>query len=94
MAEPERVGISQISCLYSRSGDSRPRGAEAGGGGTEEREVEIGISDGVNTEITKGLNEDDKVTVRKTEADSRYRNDYSRGSSGMSRMVGGGGSRR
>jgi len=43
-------------------------------GTTEEREVEVGISDGVNIEVLKGLDEGEEVVVRKDLADSRWRN--------------------
>jgi HlyD family secretion protein len=42
-------------------------------GGSEERPVEAGISDGSNTEIVTGLREGETVTYKKGESDSRYR---------------------
>jgi multidrug efflux pump subunit AcrA (membrane-fusion protein) len=56
----------------------RKRGATfvevpAAGGGTEEREVKLGITDGVLQEVLEGLAEGDKVVVRKDRAESRWR---------------------
>ncbi len=71
----------------------------------EEREVKVGISDGVNTEIQEGLKEGDIVRVQSGEQDSRWRGPGGerggdRGMSGarqmrmmMPRPPGGGGSR-
>ncbi len=47
-------------------------------GTIEKRRVQVGISDGVVTEITSGLNQGDTVAYRKGEARSRWRNDKSR----------------
>lgn len=44
----------------------------------EQRPVEIGITDGVNTEVLSGLQEGDMVVVRKPEEDSRWRADERR----------------
>ncbi len=63
-------------------------------GSVKERVVQVGISDGVDTEITSGLEQDDTVAYRKGEAGSRWRSDQSRRSlssrRGMQMMVGGG----
>ncbi|MFC1515246.1 efflux RND transporter periplasmic adaptor subunit [Thermodesulfobacteriota bacterium] len=63
-------------------------------GNRKERPVKIGISDGVMTEVTEGLNQGDTVVYRPEEAKSRWRTDSSRRnlSSGrnMRLMVGGG----
>jgi len=63
----------------------------------EERPVQTGISDGVVTEITSGLNQGDTVAYRKGEARSLWRTDQSRRSLSSSRamriMIGGGGHR-
>lgn len=66
-------------------------------GSVEERPVQTGISDGVVTEITSGLNQGDTVLYRKGEARSRWRTDQSRRSlsSGRAmRMIIGGGRHR
>jgi len=42
-------------------------------GPSEEREVEVGISNGFQTEIVKGLKEGEELEVRKGMADSRWR---------------------
>jgi HlyD family secretion protein len=55
-------------------------------GSSEEREVEVGISDGVEIAILSGLTEGETVVIRKDEADSRWRDE--RRSSPM--MFGGG----
>ncbi len=47
-------------------------------GSVEERPVQVGISDGVLTEITGGLNKGDMVVYRPEEAKSRWRTDQSR----------------
>lgn len=44
-------------------------------GKTEEREVEVGINDGVKTEIVKGLKEGEEVVIEKGFAQSRWQND-------------------
>jgi len=66
-------------------------------GSVEERRVQTGISDGVVTEITSGLNQGDTVAYRKGEARSLWRTDQSRRSLSSSRamriMIGGGGHR-
>jgi multidrug efflux pump subunit AcrA (membrane-fusion protein) len=59
-------------------------------GSTEEREVEIGISDGVQIAIKTGLKEGETVVIRKDEADSRWRE----GRRGGPPMMFGGGRRR
>ena len=62
-------------------------------GRLEERRVKIGISDGVITEITEGLNQGDAVAFRRGEARSRWRNNPSRrnltSSRAMRMMIGG-----
>lgn len=66
-------------------------------GSVEKRPVQAGMSDGVVTEITSGLNQGDTVAYRKGEARSRWRTDRSRRSlssrRGMRMMMGGGGRR-
>ena len=47
-------------------------------GSVEKRPVKTGISNGVVTEITNGLNQEDNVVYRKGEAQSRWRTDKSR----------------
>ncbi len=39
----------------------------------EERKVEVGITDGVNIEITDGLTEGEMIVVKKSDADSRWK---------------------
>ena len=66
-------------------------------GSVEERPVQVGISDGVETEITRGLNQGDTVVYRQGEAKSRWRTDSSKQnlSSGRGiRMIFSGGGRR
>lgn len=62
-------------------------------GRTEERRVKVGISDGVMTEITEGLNQGDTVVFRRGEARSRWRTDPSKrnltSSRAMRMMIGG-----
>lgn len=62
-------------------------------GRLEERRVKVGISDGVVTEITEGLNQGDTVAFRRGEARSRWRTDPSRrnltSSRAMRMMIGG-----
>lgn len=66
-------------------------------GSVEERPVQVGISDGVLTEITGGLNKGDMVVYRPDEAKSRWRTDQSRRNlssrRGMRMMFGSGGRR-
>ena len=66
-------------------------------GSVEERPVQVGISDGVETEITRGLNQGDTVVYRQGEAKSRWRTDSSRqnlsSGRGMRMMFSGGGRR-
>ena len=62
-------------------------------GRLEKRRVKLGISDGVVTEITEGLNQGDPVAFRRGEARSRWRTDPSRrnltSSRAMRMMIGG-----
>ena len=62
-------------------------------GRLEERRVKVGISDGVVTEITEGLNQGDTAAFRRGEARSRWRTDSSRrnltSSRAMRMMIGG-----
>jgi Fe2+ transport system protein FeoA len=63
-------------------------------GKSEEREVELGITDGVKVEVLKGLNEGDTLLMRKGAADSRWRTDTATKSQGFnpgSALGGGGG---
>ncbi|MBW1841124.1 MAG: efflux RND transporter periplasmic adaptor subunit [Deltaproteobacteria bacterium] len=64
-------------------------------GNMKERPVRIGISDGVVTEITEGLNQGDTVAYRPDEAKSRWRSDPSKqnltSGRNMRMVVGGGG---
>ncbi|MEK7485131.1 MAG: HlyD family efflux transporter periplasmic adaptor subunit [Planctomycetota bacterium] len=62
-------------------------------GTTEEREVEIGITDGFNVEIIKGLEEGDQVILNKSEAPSRWRQGGAGGMRMNPMMMGGGGRR-
>jgi len=66
-------------------------------GSVKERPVQVGISDGVLTEITGGLNKGDMVVYRPEEAKSRWRTDQSRRNlssrRGMRMMFGSGGRR-
>jgi len=66
-------------------------------GSVKERPVQVGISDGVLTEITGGLNKGDLVVYRPEEAKSRWRTDQSRrnlsSGRGMRMMFGSGGRR-
>jgi HlyD family secretion protein len=62
------------------------------GSSNEEREVTIGITDGVKTEIASGLAEGQTVRVRRTDANSRWNADRNRGPRMM--IPGGGGGRR
>ena len=62
-------------------------------GRREERRVNVGISDGVMTEITEGLNQGDTVVYSRGEVPSRWRADPSRpnltSSRAMRMMIGG-----
>lgn len=58
------------------------------GGGEEEKEVEVGMSDGLRTEILEGLAAGDKVVVKKDEADSRWRGGGQRGGPGGQQRLG------
>lgn len=51
----------------------RPVATVVKGAAQEERPVEIGLTDGVRTEVVSGLDEGDAVIVHNTEADSRWR---------------------
>ncbi len=65
--------------------------------GNEDREVKLGISDGIRTEVISGLNEGEEVVLRKTAADSRWSSQQqNRGPNIMPAMPprGGGGGRR
>jgi multidrug efflux pump subunit AcrA (membrane-fusion protein) len=60
----------------------------------EERGVEVGISDGVKSEIISGLEEGETVTLRKTVSDSRWSGGQRRPEGGMMLPFGGGRGRR
>jgi len=71
------VADRQDTLLVPSSAISRRRGkriafVKNSAGSAEEREVEVGISDGVQTEILKGLKEGEELEVRKGMADSRW----------------------
>jgi HlyD family secretion protein len=60
-------------------------------GVTEERVVEVGVSDGTKVEISSGLQEGETVVLRKEESESRWRRDP--GGMNLRMMMGGGGGR-
>ena len=53
--------------------------------------VEVGLSDGTYTQITKGLNEGDRVVVQMESTTSQSNNNNQPGGGGMMPMLGGGG---
>ncbi|MFH0794589.1 MAG: efflux RND transporter periplasmic adaptor subunit, partial [bacterium] len=57
-------------------------------GTTEERPVEVGISDGFKVEIMKGLNEGEEVAYQKGMGDSRWRNNPNGPPGGAARPMG------
>jgi HlyD family secretion protein len=72
------VADRQDTLLVPSAAISRKRGkriafVKNSVGPAEEREVEIGISDGVQTEIVKGLKVGEELEVKKGMADSRWR---------------------
>lgn len=62
-----------VEAIYT-NGEQRIALVMEKNGETEERPVEVGISDGVNLEITSGLSEDETVVIQKGRAESRWRN--------------------
>jgi multidrug efflux pump subunit AcrA (membrane-fusion protein) len=57
-------------------------------GATEERPVQVGMTDGANYEITSGLAEGETVMCRKGDADSKWRPDQPRPPFGGPMMFG------
>jgi len=60
-------------------------------GTTEDREVRVGISDGMNWEIVSGLSEGQTVLVRKGSAESKWNSQRTQGGPPRSLMMPGGG---
>jgi multidrug efflux pump subunit AcrA (membrane-fusion protein) len=63
-------------------------------GAATERAVEVGISDGVKTQVVSGLNKDETVTLRKSGSESRWNSGQGQrpggGAPSPGRMMGGG----
>jgi len=57
-------------------------------GTTEERPVEVGLTDGVNTEITAGLTEGERVVLPAGKAESQWRREGNLSARGMMRATG------
>ena len=93
VAEKEGVLLVPGEAILRRKNEHFVR-VKKSDGSLEERPVQVGISDGVVTEITNGLNQGDTVVYRKGEAQSRWRAEQSRRSlssgRGMRMMMGGG----
>ena len=92
VADKAEVLIVPSEAVLRKKGDYIVR-VKMDDGRLEERRVKVGISDGVVTEITEGLNQGDTVTFRRGEARSRWRTDPSRrnltSSRAMRMMIGG-----
>ncbi|MCX6999120.1 MAG: hypothetical protein NT106_02315 [Candidatus Sumerlaeota bacterium] len=72
------VADRQDTLIVSSEAISRKRGkriafVKKSVGPSEEREVEVGISNGFQTEIVKGLKEGEELEIKKGMADSRWR---------------------
>ena len=96
VAEKEKTLIVPSEALFRKQLEHIVR-LKKDDGSIEERPVQTGISNGVVTEITKGLKKGDTITYHKGETLSRWRADQSRRSlssgRGMRMMMGGRGSR-
>jgi len=57
-------------------------------GTTEERPVEVGLTDGVNTEVTAGLTEGERVVLPAGKAESQWRREGNLSARGMMRATG------
>lgn len=92
VADKAGVLIVPSEAVLRKKGDYIVR-VKMDDGRLEERRVKVGISDGVVTEITEGLNQGDTVAFRRGEARSRWRTDPSRrnltSSRAMRMMIGG-----
>lgn len=92
VADKASVLIVPAEAVLRKKGDYIVR-VKMDDGRLEERRVKVGISDGVVTEITEGLNQGDTVAFRRGEARSRWRTDPSRrnltSSRAMRMMIGG-----
>ena len=92
VADKAGVLIVPSEAVLRKKGDYIVR-VKMDDGRLENRRVKVGISDGVVTEITEGLNQGDTVTFRRGEARSRWRTDPSRrnltSSRAMRMMIGG-----
>ncbi|MBI4557020.1 MAG: efflux RND transporter periplasmic adaptor subunit [Candidatus Hydrogenedentes bacterium] len=77
IAEKEDTLLVPANSIVRERRDTFVTLAKAFGTTEEKHPVEIGISDGVNTEILNGLDEGQTVVVLKPETDSRWRNNES-----------------
>jgi multidrug efflux pump subunit AcrA (membrane-fusion protein) len=71
--EDDNALLVPVTAVARRERGKRVVTVQKPDGSTEEREVEVGISDGVQMAIKSGLKEGETVVIRSGEADSRWR---------------------
>ncbi len=72
IADKSDVLLVPVTAISRNKGDTVVTLKNADGTVEEDHGVETGITDGVNTEVTGGLNEGDMVVVRRPEDESRW----------------------
>lgn len=93
-ASKQDVLVAPVTAVTRKAGKTLAT-VEKPGGGTDERPVTVGLTDGEKYEIVSGLSEGDVVTLRKDETPSRWREGGAgQGRPGATGMFGPGGGRR
>ena len=69
----DKTLLVPVTAVARREQGKRVVSVQKPDGSTEEREVEVGISDGVNMAVKSGLKEGETVIINTGEADSRWR---------------------
>ncbi len=70
----ERTGVLTVPAeAVARQGGRHVVEVVRAGGARETRDVEVGISDGLKTEVKSGLSEGEAVVLKKNAADSRWK---------------------
>jgi len=93
ISERESALLVPADSVFRRKGKRMIRVAK-GEDSFEEREVEVGISDGISTEIVSGLKEGEAVVVSQSGGDSRWSGGRPPSIRRMGRAMSGGGRRR
>jgi len=73
VADKPDVIVLPVACIFRDKGDTFVALENPDGEIGQNRPIEIGITDGAQTEVASGVKEGDVVLVQQTEADSRWR---------------------